>query len=205
MKRCPQGRYSKELREESVKVVTEEKLSIPETARRLNLPMSTLENWIRKYRAGKPGEIGINYRTLTETEMELARLNRENAELRMERTYYKKQPRILRKSGCRVRDDEETAAYISVTAALLCIEGICQWYYSEGDGPLSKWAHEEAGLDIEIKAAQRRTREVYGAGKLQHDLAWDGIKAGVCRIKRINKRKLGLRCKQKRKFKAITD
>ncbi len=77
-------------------------------------------------------------------------------------------------------------------------------YYAWVDRPLSKWAREEARLEIEIKAAHRRTREVYGAEKLQHDLAAHGIKAGVCRIKRI-KRKLSLRCKQKRKFKATTN
>ena len=31
-----------------------------------------------------------------------------------------------------------------------------------------------------------------------------GIRAGICRIKRI-RRKLGIRCKQKRKFKTTTD
>ena len=77
-------------------------------------------------------------------------------------------------------------------------------YYAWVDRPLSKWAREEARLEIEVKAAHRRTREVYGAEKLQHDLAAHGIKAGVCRIKRI-KRKLNLRCKQKRKFKATTN
>ena len=77
-------------------------------------------------------------------------------------------------------------------------------YYAWVDRPLSKWAREEARLEIEVKAAHRRTREVYGAEKLQHDLAAHGIKAGVCRIKRI-KRKLSLRCKQKRKFKATTN
>ena len=45
---------------------------------------------MRKYRAGKLGEIGKNYRPLTDTEMELARLKRENAELRMERDILKK-------------------------------------------------------------------------------------------------------------------
>jgi transposase len=90
MERIPQGKYTKEFREEAVKLVTEEKLTIPEIARRLNLPKSTLENWIRKYRAGKLGEIGKNYRPLTDTEMELARLKRENAELRMERDILKK-------------------------------------------------------------------------------------------------------------------
>ena len=39
---------------------------------------------------------------------------------------------------------------------------------------------------------------------LQSDLADHGIRVGVDRIKRIRK-KLGLRCKQKRKFKVTTD
>jgi len=90
MERAPHGKYTKEFREEAVKLVTEEKSSIPEIARRLNLPKSTLENWMRKYRAGKLGEIGKNYRPLTDTEMELARLKRENAKLRMERDILKK-------------------------------------------------------------------------------------------------------------------
>lgn len=53
---------------------------------------------------------------------------------------------------------------------------------------------------MEIRAAHKRTRQTYGAERLQQDLAEHGIKVGICRIKRI-KRKLGLRCKQKRKFK----
>ena len=77
-------------------------------------------------------------------------------------------------------------------------------YYAWRDRPLSKWAREEARLEVEIRAAHRRTRQVYGAEKLQYDLAEHGIRVGICRIKRI-RRKLGIRCKQKRKFKATTD
>ncbi len=77
-------------------------------------------------------------------------------------------------------------------------------YYSWLDRPLSKWAREETRLEVEIKAAHKRTRQVCGAEKLQHDLADHGIQVGVCRIKRI-RQKLGIRCKQKRKFKATTD
>ena len=77
-------------------------------------------------------------------------------------------------------------------------------YYAWVDRPLSKWAQEEARLELEIKAAHKRTRQVYGAEKLQYDLAEHGIRVGVCRIKRI-RRKLGIRCKQKMKFKATTD
>ena len=77
-------------------------------------------------------------------------------------------------------------------------------YYAWVDRPLSKWAREEARLEVEIIAAHKRTRQVYGAKKLQHDLAEHGIQVGICRIKRI-RRKLGIRCKQKRKFKATTN
>ena len=77
-------------------------------------------------------------------------------------------------------------------------------YYAWIDRPLSKWAREEARLEVEIRAANKRTREVCGAEKLQYDLAEYGIRVGICRIKRI-RRKLGIHCKQKRKFKATTD
>ena len=77
-------------------------------------------------------------------------------------------------------------------------------YYAWLGRPLSKWAKEEARLEVEIRAADRRTRQVYGAEKLQHDLAEHGIRVGICRIKRI-RRRLGIRCKQKRKFKATTN
>ena len=77
-------------------------------------------------------------------------------------------------------------------------------YYAWLDSPLSKWAREEARLEIEIKAAHKRTRQVCGPERLQHDLAEYGVRVGICRIKRIRK-KLGIHCKQKRQFKATTD
>ena len=77
-------------------------------------------------------------------------------------------------------------------------------FYAWRDRPLSKWAQEEARLEVEIRAAHNRTRQTYGAERLQQDLAEHGIQVGICRIKRI-RRKLGIRCKQKRRFKATTD
>ena len=77
-------------------------------------------------------------------------------------------------------------------------------FYAWRDRPLSKWAREEARLEVEIRAAHKRTRQTYGAERLQQDLAEHGIQVGICRIRRI-RRKLGIRCKQKRKFKATTD
>ena len=77
-------------------------------------------------------------------------------------------------------------------------------YYAWIDRPPSKWSRQEARLELEIKAADKRTRNTYGAERLQCELAKQGVQVGICRIKRI-KKKLGIRCKQKRKFKATTN
>jgi len=90
MKRLPQGRYTKEFREEAVKLVTEEKISLPEASRRLSLPPSTLATWVKAFKAGRLGEVGKTYRPLTEIEMELARTKKELAEVKMERDILKK-------------------------------------------------------------------------------------------------------------------
>ena len=77
-------------------------------------------------------------------------------------------------------------------------------FYGWLDRPLSKRAQEDARLGIEIEATHKRTRGTCGPERLQKELAAQGIKAGVCRIRRIRK-ELGIKCKQKKKFKATTD
>jgi putative transposase len=76
-------------------------------------------------------------------------------------------------------------------------------FYDWTDRPLSKHDQEEGRLEVEIKAADKRTRQTYGSERLQYDLADHGVRVGICRIKRIRK-KLGIKCKQKRRFKATT-
>ena len=77
-------------------------------------------------------------------------------------------------------------------------------YYAWRERPLSARAGEDARLEIQIKAAHERTRQTYGPERLRSDLADNGIVVGLHRIKRM-RRKRGLCCKQKRKFKATTD
>jgi putative transposase len=92
-----------------------------------------------------------------------------------------------------------------------CIAGMCEilkvsksGYYKWLHREPSKRVQEEGRLEVEIKAAHQRTRETCGPERLQHELKEQGVKVGICRIRRIRK-KLGLRCKQRRKFKATTD
>jgi len=77
-------------------------------------------------------------------------------------------------------------------------------YYAWLKRPLSRRTQEEGRLEVEIKAAHKRTRSTCGPERLQQDLAAHGVKVGICRIRKIRK-KLGIRCKQIKKFKATTD
>ena len=90
MKGIPRGRYTREFREEAVRLVVEEKMSCHEAGRRLSLAPSTILNWVKAYKAGKLGEIGKAQKPLTELEMELARAKKELAEVKMERDILKK-------------------------------------------------------------------------------------------------------------------
>ena len=77
-------------------------------------------------------------------------------------------------------------------------------YYAWRRRKPSLRAQQEPRLVAEIQAAHRRTRETCGPERLQKDLAEHGVQVGLHRIRRLRK-KLGLRCKQKRKFKAATN
>jgi len=77
-------------------------------------------------------------------------------------------------------------------------------YYAWYDRPLSNRAIQNARLELEIKAAHQRTRQTFGSERLHQDLVDHGIRVGLSRVRRIRK-KLNLRCKQKRKFRITTD
>ena len=76
-------------------------------------------------------------------------------------------------------------------------------YYAWLSRPLSKRQRDDERLAIEIRAAHRRTRETYGPERLHRELAAEGVETSVHRVKRI-RRDLGIRCRQKKKFKAAT-
>ncbi|MDT8317413.1 MAG: transposase [bacterium] len=66
MEKLPYGKYSKEFREEAVKLVLEGGLSVPEVGRRLSVPSSSLRTWVKTYKEGKLSEVGSKGRQLTE-------------------------------------------------------------------------------------------------------------------------------------------
>lgn len=85
MNRIPKAVYTKEFREEAVKLAITEGVGISEAARRLSIWIKTLANWVRAAKAGKLESVGQHQKPLTEMEAELGRVKRELAEVKMER------------------------------------------------------------------------------------------------------------------------
>lgn len=100
MERVPRVVYTKEFKEEAVKMVTEAGLSIPEVARRVSVSTSTIAYWVRMAKEGRLSN-GGKQRPVTGEQMELARLRRENAELKMERDILKKAAAYFAKESLR--------------------------------------------------------------------------------------------------------
>lgn len=90
MQRIPRGVYTKEFREQAVRLVLEEGLTVPQAGQRLSLSPKTLANWIGAARRGQLSALGGSQKPLSETAQELARLRRELAEVKMERDLLKK-------------------------------------------------------------------------------------------------------------------
>ena len=68
----------------------------------------------------------------------------------------------------------------------------------------SRRSREQKRLEIEICAAHTRTRGTFGPERLQKDLEAHGVTVSLYRIRKI-RQKLGIRCKQVKKFKATTN
>ena len=90
MEKIPRAVYTRELRHEAVKLVTEAGLTCREVGDRLSIPYQTIKYWLKMDKKGTLSEVGKHQKPMSETEMELLRLRRELAEVKMERDLLKK-------------------------------------------------------------------------------------------------------------------
>lgn len=77
-------------------------------------------------------------------------------------------------------------------------------FYAATERKPSQRAQDDERLKVAIKAAHVQTRETYGVLRMWPELVAQGFETGRDRVVRL-RRELGLRCKQKRKFKATTN
>jgi transposase len=81
--------YTPELREEAVKLVLAQGLTLEEAALRLAISKGTLANWVSAAKRGSTPKAAPGSRTVPELEAEVAKLRRELADARMERDIVK--------------------------------------------------------------------------------------------------------------------
>ena len=82
MASLPKRKYTPEFRAEAVKLV-EGGVAQAEAARKLGISQTTLAGWCHQSRRGKLN--AIERKPVSDKDQEIARLRRENAELKMER------------------------------------------------------------------------------------------------------------------------
>ena len=90
MEKIPNAVYTRELRKEAVKMITEDGLKASEVARLLSIPKSTITYRIRAEKKGRLSDVGGSKKPLSESEIELLNLKRELAQVKMERDFLKK-------------------------------------------------------------------------------------------------------------------
>lgn len=87
--------FTLEFREEAARLVLQERMTVLEAARRLEINEKTLGNWVRAGRQGKmprvtAGTSGRKSPSVSELEMEVSKLRAENMRLKMEKEILKK-------------------------------------------------------------------------------------------------------------------
>ena len=90
MQKLPKQVYTSEYRAQAVRLVTEQKKTVPQVARELGMSVKTLANWVYKARHEEGVRPTESRRPPTELEVEVSRLKRELAEAKMERDIVKK-------------------------------------------------------------------------------------------------------------------
>lgn len=87
--------YTQQFKDEAVRLVLQERLSVPQAARRIEISDKTLANWVRLARRSKPlsvdaGGSARKVSAVSDLEMEVSRLRAEVARLKMEKEVLKK-------------------------------------------------------------------------------------------------------------------
>ncbi|MHB8388889.1 MAG: transposase [Acidobacteriaceae bacterium] len=90
MEKLPRQVYTPEYRAQAVRLVTEQKKTVPRAARELGMSEKTLGNWVYASRHGGVASAQESRTPPTELEAEVSRLRRALVEAQMERDILKK-------------------------------------------------------------------------------------------------------------------
>ena len=89
------SKFTREFKLEAISAVVDENRKVKEVADSLNIGISTLDNWVRKYRQEQQGIGPIKGNALTDEQRELQQLRKQVRQLTMERDILKKASALL--------------------------------------------------------------------------------------------------------------
>ena len=193
--------FTDEFKAGAVRLVLDEEKSVAQAARDLDLTESALRKWVDQARADRSaGKTGLT----SEERAELARLRKENRELRLEREILKKSRRLLRE-GELLRFEFIRAEKAAYSVASLCrvLEVSRAGYYAWIRRPESAHVQEDRRLSVLVRAAHEESRRNYGSPRVHAELAARGERVSRKRIARIM-RQQSLKGRVRRRYKCTT-
>ncbi|WP_112361903.1 IS3 family transposase [Shigella flexneri] len=196
--------FSAEFKRESAQLVVDQKYTVADAAKAMDVGLSTMTRWVKQLRDERQGKTP-KASPITPEQIEIRELRKKLQRIEMENEILKKA------TGVFCTGVAEKYALIEQWRQQFPIEAMCQVFGVSRSGYYNWVQHEPSDrkqsderLKLEIKVAHIRTRETYGTRRLQTELAENGIIVGRDRLARLRK-ELRLRCKQKRKFRATTN
>jgi transposase InsO family protein len=102
-------------------------------------------------------------------------------------------------------------AFVAAQEVAFSVKAMCttlgitrSGYYAWKRRPLSASSRSDAQLAVEVSAAHRRNRGIYGSPRIHRELRAQGVRVGKKRVERLM-RENGLKGRQKRRFCCSTD
>jgi transposase-like protein len=167
--RRPRRRFDDHFKSQAVRLVLDEGKTVGAVARDLDLTETALREWVKRAQADRThGRTGL---TTAERE-ELARLRKENRELRTEREIKKKA--LLREAPA------VKFAWIAAEKASFKISELCRalhisasGYYAWGRGPESARVRRDRQLKVLVRASFTASKQSNGSPRIHRDLRED--------------------------------
>ena len=195
-------RFDRAFKEEAVRLLQTSGRRQRQIAGDLGISVSALGRWVAELR-----EEDLLSGPHEDAAKEITRLRRERDLARQERDLLKKALAFFaRGKSMRFRFIDAERAGLAMPIFRLCrllqvsVSGFYAW---RNRGP-SQRQLDDMVLLAHVRAAFRRSRESYGAERVHHELAENGIEVGRHRVARLM-RGNGLSPKRKQKFKKTTD
>ncbi|MBI1899384.1 MAG: IS3 family transposase [Acidobacteria bacterium] len=193
--------FTEEFKVGAVRLVLDEGQTVAAAARDLGLTESSLRNWVERARADRTkGKTGL---TTAERE-ELARLRKENRELRTERENLKKSRGLLREAPA------VKFAWIAVEKAYFRISELCRaldvarsGFYAWCRRPESAHTQRDRRLKVLVRASFDASKQRYGSPRIHEDLLEQQEQVSRKRVIRLMQEE-GLKARARKRFKCTT-